>query len=280
MKYIFSLVILAASMMELRAADKVPAFKVEKRGHGSPVILIPGLGCSGAVWDGTVGALEGKHECHVLTLAGFAGQPAITTPLIETASKELAAYIKMEKLKDPAVIGHSLGGLMALEMAVNHGKEVGSIIIVDSAPALGFVRPGMKAEDVKSMADAMGKQMEEAPHDDFVANSKQFLTAMIAGEEGKKKAGDWMAASDQKTVAGCFRWVISTDLRAELPKIANKTLVLEAGKVPGAIPEEVYKEQYSGLKGVKLVRDDKSGHFLMFDDPEFLTAQIRTFLDK
>ncbi len=267
-------------MMDLRAADKVPAFKVEKRGHGSPVILIPGLGCSGAVWDGTVAALEGKHECYVLTLAGFAGQPAITTPLIETASAELAAYIKEPKLKQPAVIGHSLGGVLALHLAANHGKEVGSIIIVDSAPALGFVRPGTKAEEVKAMADAMGKQMEEAPHDEFVANSRQFLTAMIAGEEAKKKAGDWMAASDQKTVAGCFRWIISTDLRPELPKIGNPTLVVEAGKVPGAIPEDAYKAQYEGLKGVKLVRDEKAGHFIMFDDPDFLVGQIKGFLDK
>ena len=271
--------------MEAQAADtaagseKVPAFKVEKHGHGSPVILIPGLGCSGEVWKGTVAALEGKHECYVLTLAGFGGQPAIKTPLIETATKELVAYIKEHKVQQPAVIGHSLGGVMALHLAANHPKEVGAIIIVDSLPALGYSRPDAKAEDVKTMADGISKQMEEATHEEFVANTRQFLSAMIIGEEGQKKAADWMAASDQKTVAGCFQWIFMTDLRPELPKITSKTLVIAAGMPPGAIPEEICKSQYEGLKGVQMVRDPKSHHFIMLDDQEFLNKQIKGFLD-
>jgi pimeloyl-ACP methyl ester carboxylesterase len=280
MKYIFSLMLLAASMMDLRAADKVPTFKVEKRGQGSPVILIPGLGSSGAVWEGTVAALEAKHECHVLTLAGFAGQPPIKGPLVETATAELAAYIKEHKLGRPAVIGHSMGGVLALHLAANHGKDVGPIIIVDSVPALGYSRPGATPEAVKAMAEGAGKQMEESSHDEFVASSTQFLGSMIAGEEGRKKAAAWMGGSDQKTVADCFRWILGTDLRPELPKIGSRALVIEAGAAPGAIPEEVFKAQYEGLKGAKLVRDPKAKHFIMFDDPEFLTAQIKSFLDK
>src|SRR5262245_61908149 len=59
------------------------AFAVEVRGDGRPVILIPGLACPGAVWDGTVEHLR-DHQTHALTLAGFAGQPRIDPPLMRT----------------------------------------------------------------------------------------------------------------------------------------------------------------------------------------------------
>src|SRR5271165_2213258 len=58
--------------------NKSPAaFSVKVTGAGRPMILIPGLSCGGDVWDGTVAHFKDRYECHVLTLAGFAGQPAI-----------------------------------------------------------------------------------------------------------------------------------------------------------------------------------------------------------
>ena len=54
-------------------------FAVKVTGTGQPMILIPGLACSGEVWDSTVAHFKDRCECHVLTLAGFAGQPASRT---------------------------------------------------------------------------------------------------------------------------------------------------------------------------------------------------------
>ena len=56
--------------------EKKPLFAVTVTGSGRPMILIPGLSCGGNVWDGTVTHFKDRYECHVVTLAGFAGQPA------------------------------------------------------------------------------------------------------------------------------------------------------------------------------------------------------------
>jgi len=55
-------------------------FSVKITGTGRPMILIPGLLSSGDVWSTTVDRYKDRYECHVLTLAGFAGQPAIDAP--------------------------------------------------------------------------------------------------------------------------------------------------------------------------------------------------------
>jgi pimeloyl-ACP methyl ester carboxylesterase len=57
--------------------------------------------------------LGGRIEAHAITIAGFAGQPPISPPLLPRVRDELAAYIRSRKLERPIVVGHSLGGAMA-----------------------------------------------------------------------------------------------------------------------------------------------------------------------
>lgn len=68
-----------------RSGFTPPAFSVEVRGSGRPVILIPGLGCPASMWRDTVAHLHGLgYQTHALTLAGFAGKPRIDRPLART----------------------------------------------------------------------------------------------------------------------------------------------------------------------------------------------------
>jgi pimeloyl-ACP methyl ester carboxylesterase len=83
--------------------SKAKSFAVRVTGTGKPMILIPGLTCSGDVWDSTVEHFKGRYQCHVLTLAGFAGQPPISPPLMETVRKDLAGYIRAKKLEHPVL---------------------------------------------------------------------------------------------------------------------------------------------------------------------------------
>src|SRR5947207_644573 len=89
--------LLVNSVLAAPPATNAPAklsFAVETSGKGRPVILVPGYACSGAVWNGTVAHLRDHYQCHVLTLAGFAGQPRVEGPFLETVRKDLAAYIR------------------------------------------------------------------------------------------------------------------------------------------------------------------------------------------
>ena len=66
------------------------------------MVLIPGLLSSGEVWQATVERFKTRYECHVLTLAGFAGQPPAALagrPFLETVGRDLARYIEVERLE-------------------------------------------------------------------------------------------------------------------------------------------------------------------------------------
>src|SRR5215472_2036877 len=73
------------------------SFAVQVVGQGKPMLLIPGLTCGGDVWNTTVAHYKSHYQCHVLTLAGFAGQPSIGAPMMETIRKDIAQYIRDKK---------------------------------------------------------------------------------------------------------------------------------------------------------------------------------------
>ncbi len=96
------------------AENQQGSIKVETFGAGRPMILIPGLGCSGEVWQDTVAHYKPGYQCHVVTLSGFAGQPARQTDdLLSAFKRDIIAYITASKLSKPIIVGHSLGGMLA-----------------------------------------------------------------------------------------------------------------------------------------------------------------------
>src|SRR5262245_50287417 len=85
------------------------SFTVEVAGQGPPVVLIPGLGCQGGVWESVGAQLAKEHTVHRLTLAGFGAQPAVPAPMLETVRRDLLRYLDDRKLSRPVLVGHSLG---------------------------------------------------------------------------------------------------------------------------------------------------------------------------
>lgn len=69
--------LIVISILPLQLVAQKSNLDVRVVGKGQPVIMIPGLTCSGEVWDSTIAALDGNYEYHVITLLGFAGNPAM-----------------------------------------------------------------------------------------------------------------------------------------------------------------------------------------------------------
>jgi pimeloyl-ACP methyl ester carboxylesterase len=281
---IAAVVATTASLLLAGSAFAADAFKVEVTGKGAPIILIPGLSSSGAVWDGTVQRYCGDHQCHVLTLAGFAGVPAIDAPLLATTEQQLSTYITANHLDQPVVIGHSLGGFLGLKLAADHPELVGRLIVVDSLPALAATQvPSITGAQMKEMAAGMRARILAQDADSQQASQLQTLRTMITREADVQRAYAWGQQSDRTTIANAMAEMMGEDLRQDIARIKAPTLVLGswiAYKNFGAKPqfEQMYQEQYRQLAGVKVEMADNARHFIMFDDPAWMYDRIDTFL--
>ena len=281
-----SLTLVFASSSAAAAEAAHPAFKVDVTGKGAPIVLIPGLASAGEVWDGTVAHYCGaKHQCHVLTLAGFAGQPAIDGPLLSAVEQQLSGYIAANKFDHPIIIGHSLGGFLGMKLAADHPDQVGKLIIVDTLPALAAIQaPGITREQMKQMADGMRARMLAQDAAARKASNLQTLRSMITRQEDIDRAIGWGQRSDPATVVNAMAAMMADDMRQDISRIKAPTLVLGswiAYKDYGARPmfEQLYQTQYQQLPGVKVELADNARHFIMYDDPTWMYDRIDNFLN-
>ena len=250
------------------AAAKPTSFTVSVAGKGRPIILIPGLGCPGSVWDDTVAHFAGTAQTHVLTLAGFAGEAPIDGPLSATVRAELAIYIREQKLDHPVIIGHSLGGFIAYWLAAADADVVGPVIAIDAFPALGY--------DPASLSGvvAMGESWKRLAKSEFDDQARDMFLAMASDP---KKVAPLIAAvlrSDRRTFADAFIELFKTDLRSRLPKITARVLVVLAD----GPYQQLITDQVAGIASKQIVVVPKTRHFVMFDDPKSFFRVVDAFL--
>jgi pimeloyl-ACP methyl ester carboxylesterase len=283
-KLIHKAALFAAAVTLSLSAHAATAFKAEVTGKGQPVILIPGLATSGDVWNDTVKHLCGPRQCHVLTLAGFAGQPAIDGPLLPRVEQELSAYIAANKLDKPIIVGHSLGGFLGLKFAIDHPDQLSRLVVVDSLPALGAAQaPDATPEQLRAMANGMRERMlgqDEAAR----AQSQRFAVAsMVTKPDDVERIIEWGKRSDRATVANAMAELLATDLRQDIGRIKAPTLVLGTWIAykqfaPREAIEQNFAMQYARLPGVRVEMAESARHFIMVDDPAWMYDRIDRFL--
>lgn len=275
-----------------RAADDHPAFRVAVSGNpqGQPIILIPGVASSGEVWNDTVahycGGAQPKFQCHALTLAGFAGVPPIEGALLPAAEQQLADYIAAHRLARPVVIGHSLGGFLALKLAADHPDQVGKLVIVDAVPCLvaATQAPGVTAEQVKQAGEGMRRMMLAQDAATARAATDMSVSTMVTRPEDVQRVLAWGAQSDRTTVVNAMADMMGDDMREQVGRIRAPTLVLGSWIAykaygPKAMFEQNYRNQYMRLPGVQVALADTARHFIMLDDPAWMYDRIDRFLN-
>lgn len=246
-------------------------FSVEVVGSGPDVILVPGLTASKEVWRGTVNAVPG-YRYHLVQVAGFAGTPArgngageVVAPL----AAEIARYIEAKRLDRPALIGHSMGGTVAMMVAARHPALAGKVMVVDMLPQpAGLV--GSSASNVRGLADAL-RGLGRSEEGRRLIGSAIRMFGHAEAEDGE---------NDPDVVARATHELALTDLTAELPRIQAPLTVVYAGIDASrrAAAQRAYQAAYAPARGARLVRIDDSGHMIMYDQPAAFREAVKAFL--
>jgi len=271
LQYLATLVFVIAGILLLVMPSHAAAFAptrftvVDAGTVGKPdVVLIPGLGSSRSVYDAEARLLAPNYRLHLVQVNGFAGAPAgpnATGPILPGVVDELHQYIVSSKMH-PAVIGHSMGGLLTLMLADAHPEDVTKILIVDSLPFYGMVfDPNATVASVAPQGKAMRDQIIAAPADQYAAMMPMMVKSMVKDEDGGKAVVAASVASDRTVFADAMFEDLQTDIRPEMAKM-----------------EVLYKGAYAAMPNVKLVRVDDSRHFIMYDQPVKFDALVEGFL--
>ena len=237
------------------------------------------------MWDVTVKQLASSHRVHVVQVAGFGGVDAginkADSDILPALVDEMAHYVA--GLGRPAVIGHSLGGLIALEVAARNPDAIGRVLVVDALPFFALtMSPNATVAMASQMATMMRNQLMAQTDAQYSAGAPMTAARLAKSPTARADVAKWAAASDRTVVAKAMYEDMITDARPRLPQIKAKTTVLYAFDstmgLPQATIDSLYSGAYTGLAGVDLKRIDGSYHFIMLDQPDAFAREVDAFL--
>ena len=266
---------------------EVGATLVERHGQrGTPLILIPGLASGAWTWQQTVRRFSGEHVVYVLTLPGFDGRPAVEGAGLQAAHASLLELLTSRKLNRPVLVGHSLGGTLALGFAARHPALVRAVVALDGLPVLPGTEEWDPAQRARMAGSIAGRYL--APTlTMFAAQQQDYMRGtgvvdMARADELAKLS----ARSDPMAVTRYMGEAIALDLRSALPAITAPVLVIspyfqvdaEQMRMTEEAKTAYYQTLMAGTPNVKVVSVSPARHFAMFDQPQKVGDAIADFL--
>ena len=282
--------ILPANAQTPTASFDVGSIHVDQYGSGDPaLILIPGLTDSAAVWSATIAHFAPQHTIYAVTLGGTGGRAAPQAPLLDKADADLTALITQHNINRPVVIGHSMGGHLALQLAGEHSNILRGVISVDGTPVL----PGYE-NSTPAQRSAAATQMTAPMRGITAAQLESAERQMILPYMTQARNLDAVAAAgsgaDPAATAEYLQEMFLADLRPQLSNIAVPLLVLmpfDASIDPqnpqtpfktAAQKQQFYMGLFANAKTAKITTVNNSRHFIMYDQPEQFYTLVQNFL--
>ncbi len=290
----FVLLILATPALAQTPAPPIPtapAFQssriiVEARGRGPDIVFIPGLGSTGDAWRTTADRLADRYRVHLVTLRGF-GQTNIganaSGGLEGPAASEIRRYILEQRLARPALVGHSMGGQIALRVAADMGDRIDRVMVVDASPFF----PALV--DSRATADQM-EPLARLAYQGLMLFGDKALQAQVSALGGDLGlAGDMvfqglgLQGGDRRVLAQGLYEVLTIDLRRRLAEIkAPVTVVYGWSRDERSARnrlEGLFRYGFSTLpRPARFERIEGAEHQVMIDQPTRFQAAVDRFL--
>ncbi len=292
--FIFGCVAILAltSLSTISRAEQNPWIEVSKEGSGPPVLLIPGLSSSADVWAGTAAYLAKSYTVYRVQVKGFAASPAAPgmdeDGLMDGLTNALASFIKDNDLKQPVIVGHSMGGYLALRLARDHPALISKAMIVDALPFYSVIlNPTATVQNMKPIAVNYKAQLiAGAKLDESVRRpqQRQMLSYMVTGEDDLGKVVSWAMDSDAAVVGQAVFELMTSDLRGDLASMKTPTLVLAAWASGGPYTKTqmlgYWQSQYAAHTTAKVELMSPARHFIMLDQPGDFVTRVDAFLSE
>lgn len=266
------------------AEQRLPHISIVSEGRGSPVILIPGLSSPRAVWDAAAPQIARNHRLILVQVNGFGGDDAganLSPGILDGIVADLHSYLSAQKLASAKVVGHSMGGLVALELAKAHPEDTSALMIVDALPYVGdiFV-PGATVAQVEPQARMIRDQMVASFGKSDPAIAQRAAAGMALNPAAQATIAGWVAKADPRVAGEAMYEDMTTDLRPDIAAIRTPiTLVYPYSQaMPKERAEPFYHGEYAKAPNVTFVPVADSAHFVMLDQPQAFAAALADFV--
>jgi pimeloyl-ACP methyl ester carboxylesterase len=256
---------------------RTPAGTVAYRelGSGPALLLITGADASMDGWPPSfVDALAAHHKVVVFDNAGVGRTSAVSPPAslsITAMASQTSALISALRLRRPAVLGWSMGGMIAQALAVSHPAQVSRLILAATAVGTGKAVPLPPAASVFGLSSA--KLVARLFPKNQAAAARAYLKAILQypGSYGVS------AATFNRQYLAAERWLAGRDAAGRLVGDLRVPILVADGTQDQFIVTANARLLASSVPGAKLILFDDAGHGFLFQDAARFIRAVETF---
>jgi pimeloyl-ACP methyl ester carboxylesterase len=262
------------SPMPILSARDVHVF-YDRRGRagGAGVVFLHGLGSSSSDWALQVPSFEERHRVILVDLPGH-GQSRATrwARSIEGMAGDVAALLADLQEPPAHVVGLSLGGCVALALALRSPEHVRSLTLVN---AFARLRPA----DARALFRMLTRAtlLAVAPMRTVAAHVARGLFPRADQEMLYRAAVDSLSRTPRRAYIASARALLGFDVADRLDTIKAPTLVI-AGGADRTIPLVAKEDVARRISGARLVVFPDSGHATPMDEPAAFNDSVLEFI--
>lgn len=248
-------------------------------GHGqAAIVFLHGFGADQKVWRFAAPAFEATHRVVLFDHLGC-GQSDMADhgtghDRLEAYADDVVAVVEALGLQRVVLVGHSVGGIIAMLASVARPALFSRLVLVSSSPRFlddpPAYRGGFAPADLQALFDLMQR-------DHF--GWARMLAPMVVGEDGPQAlAREFEAALrtlDPRSAMRFARLAFYGDHRGLLPQVRTPALVLHCQR-DRIVPREVAHYLHQGLAGSRLLELDADGHCPQLSHPALTVEAIRS----
>ena len=212
-------------------------------------------------------------------MAGFADNKVYPNNRLSKITAALVSYIENNNLNNVIVVGHSMGGHIAYQLALALPERVSKVVSVDGLP---FITPIFTRSNKVTAAQAEPYAMSVKSQ---YANMNQEQLSAYTRQLNQAKVLSMASSSHPETVGQIMADLMTSDLRSAIT--SSNTPILFLGASGGVsdndskeMVKQLYTEQFANAKQAKVVMNTQSRHFIMYDDLPWLLQQTTQFIGK
>lgn len=255
-------------------------------GAGPPAVLVHGHASSQAIWQRMVRDYLGQHyRCYMLDLPGCAAatKPPLDWFTLENYTGIIEQFCDQQGVGEILLAGHSMGGLLCLNLALTRPELVKKLILI--APAiegtfLTYLDPLLTIERLicQPWTERLLAFFNAYPWLAVPIGTRWYARRSMVFSDSFKQARADFARCPLATLMGNLRVVRRADLRDRLPHLSVPTLLI-TGDTDRVVPPSQAKLLTGHAPQAKLIVIPQAGHLPFDEQPERFDGAVRRFLE-
>ena len=251
------------------------AITYSDKGHGPAVILIHGFCESKEIWKGFSESLSLSYRVICPDLPGFGESPLDRDEIsMEWFAEELHSLLKLLNITEYVLVGHSLGGYVALALAEKYPSELKGLCLFNSTAYADSEERKINRDRTVAFIQKYGTELFTQSFIEplFLLKNRQRLKDIITVLKHIAKQ------SSEKGVLATTLAMRDRKDRTQILLALHCPALLIGGKNDATVPIEKLEEQASLSRNIQLNVIDDCGHMGMYEQPEETLKAVNHFL--